>query len=62
MGSEVRYRRQVGERRGDARGNVALCLVPLYGVTSLKEKNVEIFNNHDTSICQSLVQGLDGVK
>ena len=24
---------------------MALCLVPLYGVISLKEKNVEIFNN-----------------
>ena len=25
-GSEVRYRRQVGERMGDARGNMALWL------------------------------------
>ena len=23
---------------------MALCLVPLYGIISLKEKNVEIFN------------------
>ena len=32
-------------REGDARGNMALCLVPFYGVIFLKEKNVEIFNN-----------------
>ena len=44
MGSEVTYRRLAGERRGVVRGNAALCLVPLYGVISLKEKNVEIFN------------------
>ena len=26
---------------------MALCLVPLYGVISLKKKNVEIFNTGD---------------
>ena len=29
---------------------MALCLVPLYGVISLKEKNVEIFNNINTDL------------
>ena len=28
---------------------MALCLVPLYGVISLKEKNVEIFNRYDST-------------
>ena len=46
-GSQVRYRRLAGERRGVARRNVALCLVPLYGAIYLKEKNVEIFNSLD---------------